>query len=406
MGSSPADTGRPVLWLHSHFLLPAGGTKFIYEVTTRLAERRPVEVLVEAASPLWRERYAETNVVLREIGGQTSMDLAYWGALPFFLTRDKRAVKRAAANASAIVSSFFPMPWVARSAARDFGLNHVSLCFEPFPFFHDKEVIDMYSAPKRALLAYLRTAYGRVDTGGIRSVDTLLTLNESTAEQLAGVYGRNDSICTYAGVDTAVFHPYDEAGLTDLRSKVGSGPIVIHSTDFSPIKRTDLALEAFAVAARSVPEARLAITSTREDPTALAVIRARAEKLGILDRVVYLGFLPFADLPRLYALADALLQTGTSAGSGATTMSLPVKEALACGTPVIRSGVLGDDVEDGVSGYVVDPADTEATGEKLALLLRDRDRGKQMGEAGRQRIATRYDWDRVVDVVVEALDAK
>ena len=35
------------------------------------------------------------------------------------------------------------------------------LCFEPFPFFHDREVIGMYPAWKRALLAYLRAAYRR-----------------------------------------------------------------------------------------------------------------------------------------------------------------------------------------------------------------------------------------------------
>ena len=51
--------GKPVLWLHSHFLLPGGGTKFIYEVTSRLAARRPVEVLVEQASPLWRDAVRE-----------------------------------------------------------------------------------------------------------------------------------------------------------------------------------------------------------------------------------------------------------------------------------------------------------------------------------------------------------
>ena len=218
------------------------------------------------------------------------------------------------------------------------------------------------------------------------------------------MYGRGDAVCTYAGVDTSIFHPYPEEELTDLRSRLGSGPIAIHSTDFSPIKRTDLAIEAFAVAAREVPDARLAVTSTREDPPQLAAMQARSAELGLADRVEYLGFLPFADLPRLYSLADALLQTGTSAVSGATTMSLPVKEALACGTPVVRSGTTGEDVEDGVSGFLVDPLDTEDAGRKLATLLGDQGRGRQMGEAGRRRITSLYDWDRVVDIVERALD--
>jgi glycosyltransferase involved in cell wall biosynthesis len=394
-----------VLWLHSHFLLPTGGTKFIFEVTRRLAQRRPVEVLVEEASPLWRERYADAGVPLHEIGGPTSMNLRYWGAFPAYLMRDDRAVKRRAAHSSAIVSSFFPMPWLGMRAAREFGIPHVSLCFEPFPFFHDAEVIGLFPPPKRALLAFLRASYGWVDTQGIQGSDTLLTLNESTAVQMERVYGRTDAVCTYAGVDTDLFHPYSDEDVSDLREKLGKGSIVIHSTDFSPIKRTDLALEAFAVAAEKVPDARLVITSTREDERELALHMARAKELGVADRVVYLGFLPFADLPRLYSLADALLQTGTSAGSGATTMSLPVKEALACGTPVIRSGATNEDVEDGISGFLVDPSDTQTTGAKLAILLGDRDRGRLMGMAGLQRITKQYTWDRVVDVVEQAVSA-
>lgn len=397
-------TGGPVLWLHSHFMLPAGGTKFIYEVTRRLATRRQVEVMVEEASPLWRQRYAEAGVPLREIGPPTSMSMRYWGMFPAYLRRDRIAVTAAASGASAIVSSFFPMPWVGARAAAEHDLRHVALCFEPFPFFHDDEVIGMYPAPKRALLAYLRTAFGHVDVSGIRRADALLTLNEATKEQLSNVYGRTDAVCTYAGVDTSIFHPYEEQELTDLRGRLGSGPLVIHSTDFSPIKRTDLAIEAFAVAAREVPDAHLAVTSTREDPPQLAAMRARAAELGLADRVHYLGFLPFGELPRLYSLADALLQTGTSAVSGATTMSLPVKEALACGTPVVRSGTTGEDVEDGVSGYLVDPQNTQDTGKKLATLLGDRELGRRMGEAGRARITSLYDWDRVVDVVEAALD--
>lgn len=403
--SERREVGGPVLWLHSHFLLPTGGTKFIFEVTRRLAERRPVEVLVEQASPLWRERFSDAGVTLHEIGGPTSMELRYWGAFPAYLKRDDRAVKSHAALASAVVSSFFPMPWLGMRAAREFGIPHVSLCFEPFPFFHDAEVIGLFPPAKRALLAFLRSTYGWVDKRGIQESDRLLTLNESTAVQMQRVYGRSDAACTYAGVDTDLFHPYSDGDVSDLRETLGSGPIAIHSTDFSPIKRTDLALEAFAVTAQRVPDARLVITSTREDERQLSMLWARAEELGVADRVVYLGFQPFADIPRLYSLADALLQTGTSAGSGATTMSLPVKEALACGTPVIRSGATDEDVEDGISGFLVDPLDAQETGAKLAILLGDRDLGQRMGEAGLKRITKQYTWDRVVDVVENAVCA-
>lgn len=396
-----------VLWLHSHFELPTGGTKYIYEVTRRLAEQRPVEVVVERASPLWRERYAQAGVRLTEVGGLTSTSLAYWAAFPWFLRRDLAGVGARAGDRAGgppvLVSSFYPMPWVAGRVARRQGLRHVSLCFEPFPFFHDAEVIGLYPRWKQHLLRGLRTAYGRLDAQGLATADSVVTLNASTRAQIDRVYGL-DSIPAYAGVDTTLFHPYEDAELGDLRQRFGDGPLVVHSTDFSPIKRTDLAIRAFARAASEVPSATLVVTSTREDGPEQARMRRLASDLGVGDRVVQAGFLEFADLPRLYSLASALLQTGTAAGSGATTMSLPVKEAMACGTAVVRSGATDEDVEDGVSGFLVDPRDVEVTGARLAQLLRDPATADRMGAAGRERVVRTYSWDRVVEIIAGEVD--
>ena len=200
-----------VLWLHSHFQLPTGGTKYIFEVTSRLARQREVEVVVESASPLWRERYADAGIQLTEVGGLTSTSLAYWGSFPYFLRRDLRAVRHRAVGRPVIVSSFFPMPWIAGRVAREQGLRHVSLCFEPFPFFHDQEVIGLYPKWKQHLLAGLRTAYGRVDTQGLASAASVITLNASTMAQIARVYGL-DSVPAYAGVDTSLFRPLHRGG--------------------------------------------------------------------------------------------------------------------------------------------------------------------------------------------------
>ncbi|WP_076260292.1 glycosyltransferase [Intrasporangium flavum] len=394
-----------VLWLHSHFELPTGGTKYIYEVARRLAEVRPVEMVVESASPLWRDRYAAEGITLNEIGGLTSTRLAYWAAFPWFLRRDLKALRSLVRPGDVLVSSFYPMPWAATRVARDLGLRHVSLCFEPFPFFHDAEVIGLYPRPKRALLRGLRMAYGRLDHVGITAADSLLTLNATTKGEIERVYGRGDAVPVYAGVDTELFRPYSDEEVAHLVAAWGPGPWVVHSTDFSPIKRTDLAVLAFAEAARSNPEARLLVTSTREDPAAEAQVRRLAAEHGVGDRVVMAGFLPFADLPRAYSLATALLQTGTSAGSGATTMSLPVKEALACGTAVVRSRATDEDVEDGVSGFLVDPSDSAQTGARLSELLGDPARASKMGLAGRERIETTYTWSKVVDSVSQEVNS-
>ena len=397
-------SASPVLWLHSHFLLPTGGTKYIYEVVRRLAERRPVEVVVERSSELWRDRYSEASVPLHEISGATSTSKAYWLTFPRYLRSDRRAIEGLVDRLGPVtlLSSFFPMNYLCSQIAGARGLRHVHLCFEPFPFFHDREVTALYPATNRALMRGLGLLYGRLDREGVRDANALLTLNKVTAAAVERVYGRDDAVPVYAGVDLDFFRPYSNDELADLRERHGSGPFAIHSTDFSPIKRTDLALEAFAAA--DVDGSRLLVTSTIDDQAGLAAMREQAERLGIGDRVEYLGFVAYADLPRYYALADVLLQTGTSVSSGATSMSLPVKEALACGTAVIRSHATDEDVEDGVSGYLVDPADTHTTGARLAELLRDPGKAAAFGRAGHERVAALYRWEKVVDAVCAAID--
>ena len=64
------------------------------------------------------------------------------------------------------------MHWAARGRGERAGIRHAHLCFEPFPFFHDREVIGMYPAWKRALLAYLRAAYGGLDARGVCGAPT------------------------------------------------------------------------------------------------------------------------------------------------------------------------------------------------------------------------------------------
>ncbi|MGB3952972.1 MAG: glycosyltransferase [Solirubrobacterales bacterium] len=297
----PARTGRtgPVIWCHSHFLLPTGGTKYVYEVVRRIKRDRPIEVVVERASEYWRERYTQAGVPLHEISGLTSTSKRYWLEFPRQLRHAGSEVARLAdeLDAGHLASSFFPFNRVCGEVASKRGLRHTHLCFEPFPFFHDREVQGMYPPAQRTLMRALGALYGRIDRAGVRSADELLTLNEITRDAIERTYGRTDAVPVYTGIDHDHFRPFSDAELTDLRERHGSGVFAVHSTDFSPIKRTDLALEAFAVAARSV-DAKLLITSTIDDPSSLGALIKRAGELGVADRIEYLGFVDYDDLPR------------------------------------------------------------------------------------------------------------
>lgn len=66
-----------------------------------------------------------------------------------------------------------------------------------------------------------------------------------------------------------------------------------------------------------------------------------------------------------------------------------ILEAMAAGRPVVayRRGALAELIEDGVTGFLVQPGDTDAVSNRISLLVRDGQLREQMGQRGRQRAA-------------------
>src|SRR5207247_509826 len=73
-------------------------------------------------------------------------------------------------------------------------------------------------------------------------------------------------------------------------------------------------------------------------------------------------------------------------------------EASASGLPVIagQSGGLAEAVNDGETGFVVNPDDPDAVAAALKRLLGDQLLARRLGQAGRKAIETYYNWDRVI----------
>ena len=75
-------------------------------------------------------------------------------------------------------------------------------------------------------------------------------------------------------------------------------------------------------------------------------------------------------------------------------LGLAVLEAMASGTPVVcsRVGGLPEIVEDGVTGFLVEPGDIGDLRERLAALLGDRALAARIGRNARERVLERFTW--------------
>jgi glycosyltransferase involved in cell wall biosynthesis len=152
-------------------------------------------------------------------------------------------------------------------------------------------------------------------------------------------------------------------------------------------------LQAFHQVNSRYPELKLVLTGMSYD--AEPDIQRTVERLSLHNDVIRLGFVPYQDLPHLYAGAVALVFPSQFEGYG-----LPVLEAMASGCPVICSDStsLPELVED--AALQIDPFDVEDLVRSMELVWEDVAVRRQLSRAGRRR-AAEFSWQRAI----EALEA-
>lgn len=118
-----------------------------------------------------------------------------------------------------------------------------------------------------------------------------------------------------------------------------------------------------------------------------------AHHLGVDDRVLWLGRLPFDQMGRCYNAADALVMPSVT--RPADGLNVCVLDAMACGKPVIGTTAAGNElvIRDGINGYVVPEGNPPALARAiLQVASMDHDRRAVMGAASRHLVETEFGW--------------
>lgn len=120
----------------------------------------------------------------------------------------------------------------------------------------------------------------------------------------------------------------------------------------------------------------------------------RAQELGIADHVLFIGSVAHDDLPRWYAHARCLVLPSTDSTEA---FGIVIIEAGASGAPSIATNLPGvrSVIEDGASGFLVEPSNISDLTEKIQCMLSHPERARAMGLAAQKRILERYSYDAV-----------
>lgn len=222
----------------------------------------------------------------------------------------------------------------------------------------------------------------------IRSVDVAVTMSRANAELLVQKQG-------YARrrvrvVENGIPFGYGSAVVVaDERAKRGLDSATIALLfvgNLIPHKGLQLAIRALSMV--HAPTWRLFVVGEGPDEPAARVL---ATRLGVFDRVTFLGRRAAGEVEGIIGACDALVLPSSVEG-----MPYVILEAMACAKPVVSTRAFGipEAVADGESGLLVEPGDVEGLSRALQEIIKDAALRERLGRAGRVRFEARFTLER------------
>jgi glycosyltransferase involved in cell wall biosynthesis len=232
----------------------------------------------------------------------------------------------------------------------------------------------------------------------LRAADRVIAVSPHIADQAASLgVDRTRIRVIRSGIDVERFQPRDRAAARAILDVDGATALILFVGNLEPRKQLDVLLRALP----NLPDARLAIVGSGDsagvdDQT--HALQHLAQQLGLGTRVRFVGRVDGTTLLHWYAAADVFALPSSSEAQGIVAL-----EAMASGLPVVASavgGLLGT-IEDGQTGYLVEPGEVEPLAQRLGALLADTPRRAAMGDAARQKVARDFTWQAAVASTVE-----
>jgi len=357
-----------------------GGAENLLAVLARAAPAAGLELQVASLAPRSQGRVAMLPVLEAAGLPTTFLDVARL-ADPAAVPRIARAIRESGCDVvhAHLGYSAILVPLAARLAGRP--------CVATL--HHVPEDLPPRERLKERMSVAVAGALGR-----------LVFVSDASRRGFARRYRERASWTTlHNGVDLTAFSPGDGAWPADLPLPP-TAPVVTIVAALRRPKGHHVAVDAWRRVVAEVPDARLLIVGDGPE-------RGRLERqvlaAGMAARVAFAG--AREDVP-------GLLRASTIAALPSLTEALPTAliEAAACRRAVVatRVGGVPEVVDDGVTGFVVEPDDGEAFAAAVVRLLTDEGLRARMGAAARRHAEQRFDmhaWARGLRACYDGLVA-
>jgi len=263
--------------------------------------------------------------------------------------------------------------WIAREMLREAG--------------SDVKVITTLHGTDITIVGQDRSYYP-ITKFSIEKSDRITAVSQYLRQQTFNAFG-----CT--GCDVEVIYNFIDPEIYDrskypqtLREQLnGSRRVIMHVSNFRPVKRVRDIVRIFEKVCRDVPSVLVMVGDGPDRVDA----EAEARTLGIESDVHFLGKIDV--VAPLLAGADLFLLPSQTESFGLSAL-----EALASGAPVVgsKSGGLVEVVKEGITGALRDVGDVDGMAAAAVEILSDRDRWQAMSRDAAADARARFSLDDIV----------
>lgn len=226
----------------------------------------------------------------------------------------------------------------------------------------------------------------------LKYVDKIFAVSEALKQALED-NGISNITVVYNGIDADSWQ-VDDAKIEEFKKKykLEDRKIILFGGRISKANGMTM-MVAMRKIAETVPQAVL-LVAAKIDKAAENMIKT-ARDWRIADKIIVSGWLAGDELRAAYWSSNVIVVPSVYMDS----CPLINMEAMACGKPVVATCFGGgrEIVLDGETGYIVNPFDIDAMADKIIDLLQNPEKAIAFGEAGYERIKTKFNLDKMVN---------
>ncbi|MBT2701533.1 N-acetyl-alpha-D-glucosaminyl L-malate synthase BshA [Bacillus sp. ISL-40] len=224
---------------------------------------------------------------------------------------------------------------------------------------------------------------------GIEKSDVVTAVSKALVDQTYELINPDKQIETvYNFIDDRIYKKSDARALKSEFEIKEDEKVIIHVSNFRPVKRVQDVVKSFAKIASVMPAKLLLVGDGPE----MTIICKLVREFGLEDQVIFLG--KQESLEELYSISDLMLLLSEKESFGLVAL-----EAMACGVPCVGTNVGGvpEVINHGMNGFICEVGDIDDISNKSLAILVDQDLYQQFSKQSVETAKTKFKADQIVE---------